>query len=201
MPSWSSEISSSRPEHIMPKDSTPRILPTFKNFAAGRNFEAGAGEHNLDAGPRIGRATYHLDFFGAGIDLTKMQPVGVGVLIRRNHLGDDKAGQFGGRVFDGFDFEADRGQFVRDGRRIRLGLKDNPSTRKPGISSAKPSVERRNVERGESHKLSASANRIRKTNGCQGCRISASPAGRCRRRRQSLDSGWSRCRNSPVPSD
>ena len=88
MPSCSSESSSSRSEHSMPFDTTPRIgLGLQRELGAG-DVAAERREHADHAGARVGRAAHDLDHAAAGIDLADLQLVGVRMLLGLEHARD-----------------------------------------------------------------------------------------------------------------
>ena len=66
----------------MPRDSTPRMVPSFKRFAGGGDHRAGPGQHHFDAGARIGRAAHDLQWIVvAAVDHAKPQLVGIGMFL------------------------------------------------------------------------------------------------------------------------
>ena len=72
-------------------------------------------EHALHAGARIRRAAHHLDRIAvAGVDHADAQPVGIGMLFRFDHAGDDERRERLRLVLDALDFKPDHGQLVGD---------------------------------------------------------------------------------------
>ncbi len=70
-------------------------------------------EHAGHAGARIRRAAHHLDRLAvAGIDHADAQPIGIGMLLRLDHFGDDEWRQELGLVLEALDFETDHGELV-----------------------------------------------------------------------------------------
>ena len=79
-------------------------------FQAGARNGAAAGRKNaFHAGARIGRAAHHLQRIATGIDGTKPELVGVGMLHRLDDMGDDERREFLCGVLDALNLKADRG--------------------------------------------------------------------------------------------
>src|ERR1700678_3837103 len=95
---------------------------SFERFARHRNDDPRPREHGLHARTRIGCAAHDLDDVVANIDAAKLQLVGVRMFVRRDHVTDDEVLQPRAFVFDGFDFETNAGQRIRDGLRVRVRL-------------------------------------------------------------------------------
>ena len=79
-----------------------------------RNDEAGAGEHALHTGARVGRAAHHLHLACAGIDDAHGELVGIGMLPGLDHVTHGERRQLGPAVEHVVDLEAERGQPVGD---------------------------------------------------------------------------------------
>ena len=80
-------------------------------------------EHALHAGAGVGRAADHLHGRGAaGVDHADAQPVGVGMGLGLDHIGDDEILQRLGRVVDALDLEADARQRLDDLVERRVGV-------------------------------------------------------------------------------
>ena len=74
---------------------------------------AGRHEHAGHAGARVGRAADHLHRLArAGVDHADAQPVGIGVLLGRDHARDGERRQRLALVGDVLDLEADHGELV-----------------------------------------------------------------------------------------
>ncbi len=78
-----------------------------------RNVGAGRHEHALHAGARIGRAAHDLHRVArAGVDHADAQPVGVRMLLGRDHARDRERREQLGLVVDALDLEPDHGELV-----------------------------------------------------------------------------------------
>ena len=72
-------------------------------------------EHGLEPLAGVGRAADDLQGgSGASRDLADLQPVGVGMPIRLDNLGDDEVFQRGGRIVHGLDLEPDSRERLDD---------------------------------------------------------------------------------------
>ena len=79
--------------------------------SGGRNDAAGAREHALHAGPRIGCAADDLEALAAAdVDGADAEPVSVGVRPRLDHVADHEIRERGGRVVYAVDLESDHRQ-------------------------------------------------------------------------------------------
>ncbi len=89
-----------------------------------RNERARRREHADHAGPRIGRAAHDLHRrTGPGVDHADAQPVGIGMLLGRDHAGDGERRQRRRLVGDALDLEADHGQAIDQRGERRVGRK------------------------------------------------------------------------------
>ena len=83
----------------------------------------GRGEHALYAGARIGGPAHDLHRCArAGIDHAYAQPVGVRVLLGRDHVRDGEGRERLPLVLDGLHFEADHGELVDELVQRRVGV-------------------------------------------------------------------------------
>ena len=108
-----------RTQHAVRRGATDDAL--LQHHVLARDVSAGKGEDRLHAGHRVGGAADHIDdLAGTGVDLADLQPVGIGVLFRRDDVADDKVLQPLALVLDTFDLETDHVQRVGDlvGRRV-----------------------------------------------------------------------------------
>ena len=94
----------------------------LERFTGHRNDDARPREHGLHARARVRRAAHDLDDVVARIDHAELQLVGIGMFLRRHDVRDDEILQARAFVFHRFDFEADAGQRIRDGLRVRVRL-------------------------------------------------------------------------------
>ncbi len=86
------------------------------------DMRAGGREHALHAGVRVGRTAHDLDLVRAGVDDADAQPVGIGMLVGRNHMADDEGRETLRAVLDAFDLEAERGQALHDVVERAIGI-------------------------------------------------------------------------------
>ncbi len=94
-----------------------------KREIGARNIGAGRGEHGLHAGPRIGRTAHDLDRIAiAGIDHAHAELVGIGVLVGRNHPGNDEIVERLALILHALDLEPDPGERVGDVLRRGVGI-------------------------------------------------------------------------------
>ena len=87
-----------------------------------RDIHAWLGQHDGDAFARVRRTADDLLFTLVGLHHADPQLVRVRMLLGRGDLGDGKAFQFGGGVFDTFHFQTDVGQGFQDFLQGRGGL-------------------------------------------------------------------------------
>ena len=80
-----------------------------------RDVGAGRHEHAHHAGARVGRAAYDLHGVArTGVDHADAQPVGVGMLLGRDHARDGEGRQRLALVGDALDLKPDHGELVGD---------------------------------------------------------------------------------------
>ena len=80
-----------------------------------RDVGARRHEHALHAGARIGRAAHHLHRLArAGIDHAHAQPVGIRMLLGRDHARDGERREHLAPCPDALDLEPDHGELVGD---------------------------------------------------------------------------------------
>ena len=96
-------------------------LRLLERLAALRNHGADRGEHRLHAGMDVGRAADHLDPASTGVDLAKIEPLGVRMTAHGEHLRDPERRQVGAPGLDVLDLEAEHGQARDDLIEARLG--------------------------------------------------------------------------------
>ena len=101
-----------RDQHAVGVLAADRAL--FQVDAGAGDMAADRGEHALHAGARVRRATDHLHDFLAGIDLADPQPVGIGMLLSGDDMGDSEGGEGGGAILHAFDLKADHGERADD---------------------------------------------------------------------------------------
>ncbi len=161
----------------------------LQHHAVGRDGGARHAEHADQPRAGIGRAAHDLQrapisYIGAGIDRQHLQLVRLRMGFGAQHAGDTERGQFLARILDALDLQPDAGEAVQD--RIQRGIGGEMLVQPaqgelhaptPPTAWARPAP--------RSHDVSASAGRRRRTGAGRPCRISASPAGRRRCRRQS----------------
>ena len=88
-------------------------LADAERHILARNEGAGRHEHALHAGARVGGAAHHLHrIAAAGFDQADAQPVGVGMLLGRDHAADDERGELLAAVGDALDLEPDHCELV-----------------------------------------------------------------------------------------
>ncbi len=91
--------------------------------ALGRNIGAGRREDGFHPGPRVRRAADDLHRrSGADLDEADAQAIGIGMLARLDHLGDDEILQRRGGIMHMLDLEADLGQGLDDRGKVGLRL-------------------------------------------------------------------------------
>ena len=99
----------------MPRLSTPRMVPTASVMSLPGMYVPGGREHADHAGARIRRAADDLHRRAcAGVDHADAQPVGVGMLLGRDHARDRERRQRLRLVLDALDLEPDHRQRVDD---------------------------------------------------------------------------------------
>ena len=118
----SSDSSSSRAEHIMPFDTTPRTgFFSSVIFDAG-NVGAERREHADQAGARVGGAAHHLDQRRLPVSTWQTCSLSaLGCLPASTMRATVKAASFVGRIVDALDLEADRRQLGELDRRRSRG--------------------------------------------------------------------------------
>ena len=90
MPSASSPTSSSVAERIIPSEATPRSF-ALRSFSPPGMRRTRQRHGDGLAGGDVGRAADDRPLAVAGVDRADPQPVGVGVLLGRQHLADHEA--------------------------------------------------------------------------------------------------------------
>ena len=100
----------------MPRLSTPRMVPTPSvMFLPGMKVPGG---ENTPFMPARALGAPHTTCTGspdAGVDHAHAQPVGIGMLLGRDHARDGEGRQRLRLVLDVLDLEADHGELVDDG--------------------------------------------------------------------------------------
>ena len=87
-----------------------------------RNVVAGGGDHDLDAGARVGGAADDLFLALGGQHVADPELVGVGVFLGGQNLAHGEGGETLGGVVDALDLEAEIGQGEGDLAECRVGL-------------------------------------------------------------------------------
>ncbi len=119
MPLASSPMPSSFSEHSMPADSTPlRARLPISNGLPPSPGSTAPGSRPQDAAARrrhVGRAAHDAGRLPlrAVDDVDDGEPVGLGVALDGDHLGDDDAGEGRAQALDRLDLEAGPGQEAR----------------------------------------------------------------------------------------
>ena len=113
MPSWSSEILQLELGHQHAAAFDAADLADAERHVLAGDVGAGRHEHADHAGARIGRAAHDLHrVAGAGVDHADAQPVGVRMLLGRDHARDGERRQRLALVVDVLDLEPDHGELV-----------------------------------------------------------------------------------------
>ena len=99
------------------------MVPIWSVMLLARNVGARRHEHAGHAGARIRRAADDLDRLAvAGVDHADAQPVGVGMLLRLDHVRDDIRREQLALVLDALDLEPDHRELGHDVVERRIGV-------------------------------------------------------------------------------
>ncbi|MDQ1155273.1 hypothetical protein QE389_002472 [Brevundimonas sp. SORGH_AS 993] len=109
-----------RTQHPIGHHAAHRLLD--QGDAQARHIGADGGVDGGQARPRVRRAANDLLHPVHRLDLTDLQPVGVGVTIGRNDLGHGEGRQFGGGIENVLDLQPGHGHGLGDPMHVRLGF-------------------------------------------------------------------------------
>ncbi len=147
----------------------------LQGHVLARNVSARRHEHAFHAGARIGRAAYHLDRCArANVDHADPQPIGVRMLLRLDHAGDDEGRERFASVLDALDLKPDHGELVENLAERLIGIEVLFQPRQGefhhGVTrSSRPRASESRA--GGSRSVKASARRLRRRRGDLACRI------------------------------
>ena len=118
-------------EHIMPRDSTPRMVPIFSASPVAGITVPGRASTTLMPARALGAPQTICSVFAvAGIDHAQPQLVGIGMFFGGDDFADDEILQPRAGIVDAFHFQPDGGQLVGDGVAHRHRCRDVLSARR-----------------------------------------------------------------------